>query len=85
MKGTSPSDRTKTDFCKIKRKQIQLNQSTMLSPKFLNVNINFMLISNRKVSIPFLGDAKLPTFFYQKFHNFYSKYGIFGGETEELV
>ena len=27
MKGTSPSDRTKTDFCKIERKQIKLNQS----------------------------------------------------------
>ena len=30
--------------------------------KFLNVNINFMLFSNRKVSIPFVADAKMPIF-----------------------
>ena len=30
--------------------------------KFLNVNIHFMLILNRKVSIPFVGDAKIPKF-----------------------
>ena len=28
----------------------------------MNVNIHFMLISNRKVSIPFVADAKMPTF-----------------------
>ena len=35
-------------------------QQTFL--KFLNVNNHFMLISNRKVSIPFVGDAKIPKF-----------------------
>ena len=30
--------------------------------KFLNVNIHFMLISNKKISIPFVGDAKIPKF-----------------------
>ena len=30
--------------------------------KFLKVNIHFMLISKRKVSIPFVADAKIPKF-----------------------
>ena len=45
-----------------------------------------MLISNKKKSIPFVGDAKTKILsWYQKFLNFYSKYDIFGGKTEGLV
>ena len=60
-------------------------QKTFL--KFLNVYIYFMLISNRKESIPsgrWCNNTKKLTW-YQEFHNFYSKYDTFWGGNLGLV